>query len=160
TQPPTTLPQDASSQSLTELLQGFSTSSGSFATLAQAVEAAGLANALQDDGSYTVFAPTDEAFAALPPGTLDRLLQPANRELLRQLLAYHVAPEELTSDELTTGALTTLGGGLAIRVTPERVVVNDGSVVRADIQAGNGVVHVVNRVMIPPDLRQQIEALQ
>jgi uncharacterized surface protein with fasciclin (FAS1) repeats len=160
TQTPT-VPPSAQNQPLTQVLQEVSNSSGSFRTLAQAVEAAGLSGALQERGGrYTVFAPTDEAFNALPAGTLDRLLQPENRELLRQVLAYHVVPEELSSDELTTGALPTLNGGLAVRVTPERVVINDGSVVRPDIQTANGIVHVVSRVLIPADLQQQLDNLQ
>lgn len=147
-------------QPLSNLLQQVS-QTGSFTTLAQAVQAAGLDTALQNQGGrYTIFAPTDEAFAALPAGTLEQLLQPENRALLRQLLSYHVVPGEVRSNQLRTGVVDTLGGGIAVRVTPERVIVNDGSVVRADIPAANGVVHVVNRVLIPQELRQQLTNLQ
>lgn len=146
-------------QPLSVLLQQAS-SAGSFRTLSQAVEAAGLSNVLQTRGGrYTVFAPTDEAFAALPQGTLEKLLQPENRELLTRILAYHVVPNEVTSNQLRTGAVSTLGGGLAVRVTPERVIVNNGSVVQADIRAANGIIHAVNRVMIPADLRQRLADL-
>ncbi|MBD3881495.1 fasciclin domain-containing protein [Phormidium tenue FACHB-886] len=145
---------------MSNLLQQVS-QTGSFTTLAQAVQAAGLDTALQNQGGrYTIFAPTDEAFAALPPGTLEQLLQPANRDLLRQLLSYHVVSGEVRSNQLRTGLVDTLGGGIAVRVTPERVIVNDGSVVQADIPAANGVVHVVNRVLIPRELRQQLSNLQ
>ncbi len=145
-------------QAPTELLQQIS-EVGSFRTLSQAVEAAGLSDTLQD-GRYTIFAPTDEAFAELPQGALEQLLRPENRALLQRVLAYHVVPSELTSSQLNTGGVDTLGGGIAVRVTPERIVVNDGSVIRSDIQTENGVVHVVNRVLIPSALRQQITSLQ
>jgi uncharacterized surface protein with fasciclin (FAS1) repeats len=130
--------------------------SGSFNTLAQAVEAAGLANTLAD-GSYTIFAPTDQAFqTSLPEGAVPFLLQPENRDLLRQVLTYHVVPREVTANQLRTGSVKTLGGGVAVRVTPERVVVNDASVVQSNIEAENGVIHAVNRVLLPTQLRQTI----
>lgn len=158
--PDTATPPISSDASLTELLQQVSTqqapSGNSFNTLAQAVTAADVAPLLQNSGPVTIFAPTDSAFAELPDGALEFLLRPENRNLLRQVLAYHVVPGEVTSSELQTGAVDTLNGGLAVRVTPERIVVNDGSVIRADIQASNGVVHAVNRVLLPPQIRQQL----
>lgn len=151
---------NSENQSPTELLQQLS-ATGSFNTLAQAVEAAGLSGALQNSGGrYTIFAPTDEAFAELPQGTVEQLLRPENRDLLRQVLSYHVVPTELASNQLSTGGVDTLGGGIAVRVTPDRIVVNDGSVIRPDIQTQNGIVHVVNRVLMPDELRQQITSLQ
>ncbi|ARV58719.1 fasciclin [Nostocales cyanobacterium HT-58-2] len=130
--------------------------SGSFNTLTQAVEAAGLANTLSS-GSYTIFAPTDQAFSnSLPAGAVEFLLKPENKNLLRQVLSYHVVPGEVTSKELTNGSVKTLSGAVAIRVTPERVVVNDASVVQPNIQAKNGVIHAVNRVLLPEQLRQTI----
>lgn len=157
---PSNLPANTSSQNLVNLLQQVSRS-GSFNTLAQAVQAAGLTDTLRTTGGeFTIFAPTDEAFAALPPGTLQALLRPENRGLLRQVLAYHVVPGEVTSSELTTGGVRTLGGGIAVRVTPDRIVINDGSVIQPDIQAANGVVHVVNRVLLPRELRQRLTNLQ
>lgn len=163
-QPSTTPSADVFSnsenQSPTELLQQLS-ATGSFNTLTQAIEAAELSGALQESGGrYTIFAPTDEAFAELPQGTLEQLLRPENRDLLRQVLSYHVAPTELAANELNTGGIDTLGGGIAVRVTPDRIIVNDGSVIRSDIQTQNGVVHVVNRVLIPSELRQQLTSLQ
>jgi len=155
-------PPTSSNASLTELLQQVSTqqnpSGNSFNTLAQAVAAADVAPLLQDTGPVTIFAPTDSAFAELPDGALELLLRPENRNLLRQVLAYHVVPGEVTSSQLQTGGVDTLNGGIAVRVTPERIVVNDGSVIRADIQASNGVVHAVNRVLLPPQIRQQLTA--
>jgi uncharacterized surface protein with fasciclin (FAS1) repeats len=153
------LPEGSENQSLTELLQQAS-ASGSFTTLAQAVEAAEIGDALQATGEpYTILAPTDEAFAELPEGALEQLLQPANQGLLRQVLAYHVIPAEVTSNDISTGRVETLGGGIAVQVAEDRIIINDGSVIQADIQAANGVIHVINRVLMPSELRQQIADL-
>jgi uncharacterized surface protein with fasciclin (FAS1) repeats len=150
---------DTSDRNLTDLLQQVSTA-GSFTTLAQAVEAAGLTETLRSEGGeFTILAPTDAAFAALPQDKLQRLLQPENRQLLQRVLAYHVIPGSVTANQLQTGALSTLGGGVAVRVTPERVVINNASVVQADIPAENGVVHAVSQVLMPRELRDQILAL-
>jgi uncharacterized surface protein with fasciclin (FAS1) repeats len=132
------------------------TTTTGFSTLAQAVQEAGLANTLSGSGPYTVFAPTNEAFADLPDGALEFLLQPENRSLLQQVLAYHVVPGEVTSNQLSTGPVSTLGGGVAVRVAEDRVIVNDGSVVQPDIQASNGVIHAINRVLLPRELRETL----
>lgn len=132
---------------------------GNFNTLIQAVEAAGLTETLTGEGPYTVFAPTDEAFAALPTGVLNALLLPENQDLLVQVLTYHVAPGEITSDQIETGAVPVANGGaIAVRVEGDRVIVNDGSVVTPDISASNGVIHAINRVLLPPDVREQLSA--
>ncbi|NJL01672.1 MAG: fasciclin domain-containing protein [Spirulinaceae cyanobacterium SM2_1_0] len=131
-----------------------------FETLVQAVQAANLVNALSADGPLTVFAPTDEAFAELPNGVLAELVKPANRQLLTEILTYHVVPGRVMAADLRDGSVTTLqGSGLAVDVTPERVVINNGSVTTADIAASNGVVHEINRVLIPESLKPQIAAL-
>ncbi|WP_206603142.1 fasciclin domain-containing protein [Leptolyngbya ohadii] len=163
---PTTRPAPANQANtgntgIAELLRQAS-SAGTFNTLARAVQAAGVANAIPATGDqqFTIFAPTDEAFAALPPGTLEKLLQPENQALLRQVLAYHVVPGEVTSSQLRTGVVDTLGGGVAVRVADGRVILNDASVVQPDIQAANGVIHVVNRVLLPAELRRQLISLQ
>jgi len=130
--------------------------SDSFNTLVQAVQAAGLGSTLAGEGPYTVFAPTDEAFSQLPDGALEYLLQPENQDLLAQVLKYHVVSGSVTSDQLRTGGVNTLNGGVAIRVNGSDVIVNNGSVVTADIQASNGVIHAVNRVLIPEALQQQL----
>jgi uncharacterized surface protein with fasciclin (FAS1) repeats len=130
--------------------------SDSFKTFAQAVEAAGLTDTLSS-GKYTIFAPTDQAFStSLPQGALQVLLQPENKDLLRQVLSYHVVRGEVDANDLKTGPVKTLGGSVAIRVTPQRVVVNDASVTQADIKASNGVIHAVNRVLLPRQLREAI----
>lgn len=153
---PTPGAQNTGDRYLSELLQQVS-DQGSFTTLARAVEASGLTNTLRNQGSnFTILAPTDDAFAALPQDKLQRLLQPENRTLLQRVLAYHVIPGEVTADQLQTGTLRTLGGGVAVRVTPERIIINNGSVLQPDIQAQNGVVHSISQVLMPEELRQQI----
>jgi uncharacterized surface protein with fasciclin (FAS1) repeats len=132
--------------------------SDSFDTLVKAVQAAGLADTLAN-GSYTVFAPTDEAFEqSLPEGSVEFLLRPENRDLLRQVLSYHVTKGKVTSNQLQTGTVDMLYGGVAVNVTPERVIVNNASVTNANIAASNGVIHAVNRVLLPAQLRQTIAA--
>ncbi|MBE9077888.1 fasciclin domain-containing protein [Romeria aff. gracilis LEGE 07310] len=148
----TTPAADTSIMSIVEVASG----NDSFDTLVQAVQAADLAGTLSGPGPYTVFAPTDEAFAELPDGALAFLLQPENKALLQQVLTYHVVPGEVMASDLSTGSIDALGGGLAIRVAPDRVIVNNGSVVQADVQASNGVIHAVNRVLLPSALRAQL----
>lgn len=153
-------PGATENQRLAPLLQQ-AAGTGSFTTLARAVAAAGLTNELQaQGGNFTILAPTDAAFASLPAGVVDRLLEPQNRDLLRRVLSYHVIPQEVTANDFTTGTTRVLGGGIAVRVTPERIIVNDGSVVQSNIQAQNGVVHAINRVLMPRELRDQLAALQ
>lgn len=153
-------PATAANQRLSQLLQ-LASNQGAFTTLAQLVQTAGLTNALQGtNGSYTIFAPTDAAFAELPREVLAKLQRPENRALLKRVLAYHVVPQKLPANQLSTGSLETLGGGIAVRVTEDRVVVNNGSVVQPNIPAFNGVVHAVNRVLLPAELRQQLISLR
>jgi len=147
-----TIGQMDDSMSIVEVASG----SSSFNTLVQAVQAADLGDTLAGEGPYTVFAPTNEAFSQLPAGTLEYLLQPENQDILREVLTYHVVPGEITSSEITTGGVDTLGGGVAVAVTDSGVVVNNASVINPDIQAGNGVIHGINRVLIPEALQQQL----
>ncbi len=120
-------------------------------TLVEAVTAAGLAETLQGDGPFTVFAPTNEAFDALPAGELDRLLKPANKAELAKILKYHVVSGEIMSSDLTNGqkAKTVEGGTLTVTINGKTVKVNDATVVKADVPASNGVVHVIDRVLLP-----------
>jgi uncharacterized surface protein with fasciclin (FAS1) repeats len=125
----------------------------SFSTLTNALQATGLAQELQGQGEYTVFAPTDEAFAALPAGTLDRLLQPENREILARILRYHVVPQQVTASELQPGEVQTLeGNNLNANIQGNNIEINEASVINPDIQASNGVIHAVDEVLIPPDI--------
>ncbi len=125
---------------------------GGFNTLVAAVQAAGLVDALKGDGPFTVFAPTDDAFAALPEGTVDNLLKPENKDQLVEILTYHVVPAKVMSGDIagkTATAMTLAGSELAIDAT-DGVSVNDAHVVTADIEASNGVIHVVDAVILPP----------
>jgi uncharacterized surface protein with fasciclin (FAS1) repeats len=126
-------------------------SAGSFNTLAAALQAGGLVDTLKGDGPYTVFAPTDEAFAKLPDGTVEMLLLPENKDKLVEILTYHVVAGKVTSAEVVTleKAQTANGSDVAIKVVDETVFINDSRVVAADIQASNGVIHVVDTVILP-----------
>ncbi|MEC4982587.1 MAG: fasciclin domain-containing protein [Oscillatoria sp. PMC 1068.18] len=128
-------------------------------TFTAAVEAADLGTTLSGSQNYTVFAPTNEAFEALPSGTVDALLKPENKPLLREVLTYHVAQGKQTSSNLRSGGLNTVGGGVAINTSSNGVVVNDARVTEADIEASNGVIHTVNRVLLPRNLRVRVLAL-
>lgn len=120
-------------------------------TLVAAIEAAGLVETLKSDGPFTVFAPTNEAFAALPDGTLESLLMEENRDQLIQILTYHVVPGKVMSSDLSDGmtAATVEGSDVSISVSDYGVSVDDASVVQADIEASNGVVHVIDAVILP-----------
>ncbi|PWE51063.1 Nex18 symbiotically induced protein [Thioclava sp. NG1] len=123
---------------------------GSFETLVAAVQAAGLVDTLKGDGPFTVFAPTDEAFAALPEGTVDDLLKPENKDKLTSILTYHVVPGKVMSGDLSDGmmAATVQGSEVTIKTDPA-VMVDDASVTQADIEASNGVIHVIDKVIMP-----------
>jgi transforming growth factor-beta-induced protein len=124
-----------------------------FSTLVTAVKAAGLAETLSGNGPFTVFAPTNEAFAALPKGTLEKLLKPENRDLLKKVLTYHVVSGDLMAKDLRSGNVTTVAGStIAVKVQNGKVSVNNSNVVKADVDAKNGVIHVIDKVLLPPDL--------
>jgi uncharacterized surface protein with fasciclin (FAS1) repeats len=125
---------------------------GNFQTLVTAIEAAELGDTLSGDGPFTVFAPTDAAFQALPPGTLDELLRPENRERLRSVLTYHVVAEELRADDLLgeeTTVETVEGSELTVDATGAMVMVNEANVNQPDIEASNGVIHSIDAVLLP-----------
>ncbi|MGZ5437860.1 MAG: fasciclin domain-containing protein [Pyrinomonadaceae bacterium] len=126
---------------------------GQFKTLTAALEAAGLVDALKGSGPFTVFAPTDEAFAKLPAGTVDSLLKPENKEKLKAILLYHVVPGKVPASKvlnLNGRSVKTLQGG-AIKVrTKHGVKVNDAKVITTDVNASNGVIHAIDTVLIPP----------
>ncbi|MEC4812741.1 MAG: fasciclin domain-containing protein [Scytonema sp. PMC 1069.18] len=126
-----------------------------FTTLSTVLKSAGLADTLSSGGPYTVFAPTDQAFAALPKETLRRLLQPENRETLARILRYHIIPGQITANELKRGELKTLADSplnVQIDSATNQIAVNDASVIQPNIQATNGIIHAVNKVLLPPDL--------
>lgn len=121
---------------------------GTFATLLAAAEAAGLVETLSGEGPLTVFAPTDEAFAALPEGTVEGLL--ADTDALAAILTYHVVASAVMSSDLTDGMTATTVNGADITVSLDPVMINDANVVTADIEASNGIIHVIDTVLIPP----------
>lgn len=124
---------------------------GSFTTLAKALQAADLVATLKGPGPFTVFAPTDEAFAKLPAGTLDTLLKPENKDTLRRILTYHVVAGEVRAADVVklSSAKAVSGDTIAVNVKDGKVHVNDANVVKTDIQATNGVIHVIDKVILP-----------
>lgn len=124
---------------------------GSFETLAAALTAAGLVETLQGEGPFTVFAPTDAAFAALPEGVLDALLLEENRDLLISILTYHVVVGQVLAADVTTGDVTSLESSAISIDTADGVVLNGTAIVTtADVLASNGVIHVIDAVILPP----------
>jgi uncharacterized surface protein with fasciclin (FAS1) repeats len=124
---------------------------GAFETLVAAVQAAGLEETLRGEGPFTVFAPTDEAFAALPEGTVASLLEEENRDQLVAILTYHVVPGAILSSDIAGQQLeveTVNGASLSVDAG-ERVRVDDAWVIQADVEASNGVIHVINQVVLP-----------
>lgn len=122
-------------------------------TLVAAVKAADLVSTLQGEGPFTVFAPTNEAFDALPEGTLESLLQPENKEQLTSILTYHVVQGEVKSTDLSDGmnAATVNGAQITVSIAGDgTVMINDATVVQPDVEASNGVVHVIDQVIMPP----------
>ena len=126
-------------------------SAGQFETLAAALEAADLVDTLKGDGPFTVFAPTDAAFAKLPKGTVETLLKPENRDQLTAILTYHVVPGKVyAADVVKLDSATTVNGAdVMIRTSDKGVNVNDASVIKTDIGASNGVIHIIDTVILP-----------
>lgn len=121
-----------------------------FKTLVAAVKAAGLVETLQGSGPFTVFAPTDEAFAKLPEGTVEDLLKPENKEKLVAVLTYHVVPGKVMAADVKTGEVKTVQGqAVKINVADAGVTVDSAKVVKTDISADNGVIHVIDSVILP-----------
>ena len=126
--------------------------SGQFKTLAAALGEAGLVDTLKGPGPFTVFAPTDDAFAKLPAGTVESLLKPENKEKLTEILTYHVVPGNVTADDVVklNEAETVNGAMVNVAVKGSTVTINDATVTAADIAASNGVIHVIDTVLLPP----------
>ena len=123
-----------------------------FKTLTKALGSAGLVTTLQGKGPFTVFAPTDAAFAALPKGTVENLLKPENKAQLTKILTYHVVPGAVLSGSLKSGDVKSVEGtSLKVAVSPGKVTVGGANVVKADIKATNGVIHVIDKVLMPPN---------
>jgi len=124
---------------------------GQFNTLAAALQAAGLVETLKGKGPFTVFAPTDAAFAKLPAGTVEMLLKPENKAKLTAILTYHVVAGKVMAADVAkvTSAKTVQGGAVAVKVTGGKVMIDNANVVTADIAASNGVIHVIDTVLMP-----------
>ena len=124
---------------------------GSFKTLAAALQAAGLVDTLKGTGPFTVFAPTDEAFAKLPAGTVENLLKPENKAKLQAVLTYHVVPGRVTASDVTklSSAKTVNGQAVTVAASTGVVMVDQAKVTQADVMASNGVIHVIDTVLLP-----------
>jgi uncharacterized surface protein with fasciclin (FAS1) repeats len=131
---------------------GVAAATPDLSTLVAAVKAAGLVGTLQGEGPYTVFAPTNDAFAALPNGVVDKLLLKCNKDALTKVLTYHVVSGKVESMDIKPGDVPTVEGQSVTLATDGGVTVNGASVVQADVPASNGVVHVVDQVLVPSDL--------
>lgn len=131
---------------------GTAVDAGQFKTLAAALDAAGLVSALKEPGPFTVFAPTDEAFAKLPAGTVENLLKPENKQQLVDILTYHVVPGKVMAADVAgiDEAKTLNGKMIDVEVEGSAVKINDATVTATDIAASNGVIHVIDQVILPP----------
>jgi uncharacterized surface protein with fasciclin (FAS1) repeats len=138
-----------------DIVEIASTTEG-FTTLVAALGAADLVETLQGDGPFTVFAPTDEAFAALPDGLLESLLEPENSELLTRILTYHVVAGDVRSTDIEAGTVETVEGSEVTLDTENGVTVDGANVVQADIVASNGVIHVIDAVVLPADIAETL----
>lgn len=143
--------QDMSHDQPTQDIVEIAAGAGTFATLVAAVEAADLVATLKGEGPFTVFAPTDEAFANLPEGTVENLLKPENKDQLIAVLTYHVVAGKVMAADVVglDSAETVQGGTVDIEVSNGSVTVDGANVVQTDIQATNGVIHVIDKVMLP-----------
>lgn len=138
----------ASNQDIVDTAVG----AGQFKTLVAALKAADLVETLKGPGPFTVFAPTDEAFAKLPAGTVESLLKPENKAKLTAILTYHVVPGAVKAEQVTklTEAKTVNGAMIKVSTHDGKVMINGATVVKADIPASNGVIHVIDKVILPP----------
>lgn len=153
--PTTPAPSSGAAQPSNENVVALAAANDSFKTLTAALKAAGLTEMLSGKGPFTVFAPTDAAFAALPQDALQELLKPENKDILVKILSYHVVPGNVTSGDLKSGEVKTAeGGGVNVQVDSAKGVTlnNEAKVVQPDIKASNGVIHAIDKVMLPPDL--------
>ena len=138
---------DRKSQDIVDVAVG----AGSFKTVGAAVKAADVVDTLKGDGPFTVFAPTDEAFGKLPKGTLESLLKPENKKKLQDILTYHVVGAKVPSSKVAPGKVAMVNKKHAdISVSGGKVKINKANVVKADIMASNGVIHVIDQVILPP----------
>ena len=143
----------ATLQAQDQTIVGLAAGNDDLSTLVTAVKAAGLVDVLNSDGPFTVFAPTNTAFEALPDGVLEKLLMPENKDMLISVLTYHVVSGDIKSGDLASGMVKTVEGSNVDINVGSKVVVNDANVIKADVGASNGVVHVIDKVILPPSMR-------
>jgi uncharacterized surface protein with fasciclin (FAS1) repeats len=148
----TTASAEASEAATTGTVVDVAVATDGFATLVAAITAAELGETLSGMGPFTVFAPTDAAFAALPAGVLDALLLPENKEVLVKILTYHVVPASVLAADVTDGDVATVEGQTVKLSTANGVTVNGANVVTADVLASNGVIHAIDAVLVPADV--------
>ena len=141
----------ATAQAQTRDIVDTAVGAGQFKTLAAALQAAGLVETLKGAGPFTVFAPTDEAFAKLPKGVVEDLLKPENKAKLTAVLTYHVVPGKVTAADVVKvkEAKTVQGGSLKVNAAGGKVMIDNATVVKADIAASNGIIHVIDTVVLP-----------
>lgn len=147
------MPESLDSEDLAsteETIFDVASSSETFSTLVSALDEAELSTVLQGDGPFTVFAPTDEAFEALPEGTVENLMEPENRDILVSLLTYHVVAEELPVEQLETGFLDSVQGTPLKVEVGEDVTVNGVAIMEEEIPTSNGIIHTIDEVILPP----------
>ena len=152
---PAPVPTTPGASTGSENLVALAAANGSFKTLTAALKAADLTATLEGTGPFTIFAPNDQAFAALPQEALQELLKPENKALLVKILTYHVVPGKVTSTDLKSGAVKSVeGGSINVKIDPATGVSlnDDAKVVQPDIQASNGVIHAIDKVILPPDI--------
>lgn len=155
TAPTTPAPAPGAAQPSNENVVALAASNDSFKTLTAALKAAGLTQTLSGKGPFTIFAPTDAAFAALPQDALQELLKPENKDILVKILTYHVVPGNVTSGDIKSGEVKTVEGApVNVQVDSAKAVTlnNEAKVVQPDLKASNGVIHAIDKVMLPPDL--------
>jgi len=156
TEPDTTITEEMSMEEMPATTSGtvveIAASTDGFGTLVAAVNAADLAGTLSGEGPFTVFAPTDAAFLALPDGLLDALLLPENKDTLAKILTYHVVPGTVLAADVVDGDVATVEGQAVTLSTADGVTVNGARVVQADVIADNGVIHAIDAVILPPDV--------
>lgn len=159
TQPPmpTATPVSPTATPAPKTIVDIAVADGRFSTLVTAVQAAGLVETLSGEGPFTVFAPTDDAFAKLPKETLENLLKPENKDQLVKVLTYHVVPGKVMASDVVklSEAQTAAGEPIAIKVEGNKVFVNDAQVILTDIEASNGVIHVIDAVILPPSMKAE-----
>ena len=157
---PTSMPEpEPTKVPLPKTIVDIAVEDGRFTTLVAAVQAADLVETLQSEGPFTVFAPTDDAFAKLPAGTLEDLLKPENKQMLTDILLYHVVAGNVLASEVVnlTEAMTVFGKNVAVKVDGSKVFINDAEVIITDIEASNGIIHVINTVILPPAEEQAMD---